>query len=82
MLPDRDAVSFAVLFLVLIAVAPWEPRVFQRIVKGAVVMTILVAGYCSLRYGIGSAAKETAADALRSTFVLACTSPLAISIGL
>jgi hypothetical protein len=28
------------------------------------------------------AAKETPADALRSTFVLACTSPLAISVGL
>jgi hypothetical protein len=28
------------------------------------------------------AARETPADALRSTFVLACTSPLAVSVGL
>ena len=33
-------------------------------------------------YGDAMAAGETAGDALRSTFVLACTSPLSISLGL
>jgi hypothetical protein len=33
-------------------------------------------------YDDAMAAGETAGDALRSTFVLACTSPLAISLGL
>jgi hypothetical protein len=36
----------------------------------------------SRHYTAAVAAKETPADALRSTFVLACTTPLAISIGL
>jgi hypothetical protein len=39
-------------------------------------------GVLSRHYDAAVAAKETPADALRSTFVLACTTPLALSIGL
>ena len=42
----------------------------------------LLRGILTRHYDAALAAKEKPADALRSTFVLACSSPLAVSSGL
>jgi hypothetical protein len=49
---------------------------------GADARAPLLLGILGRHYDAAVAAKETPADALRSTFVLACSSPLAVSVGL
>jgi hypothetical protein len=47
--------------VLLVAIAPWSSATFQRVIKGAVIVCLVVAAYNVLRWVIGPAGYETLA---------------------
>jgi hypothetical protein len=55
------AASWYMAAFLLVALAPWSERTHQRIARGVVLVGVLVGAYCTFRWLVGPAAKETLA---------------------